>query len=1203
MPDNETPERRAWRLLTGCFTWQAGDELPVAVRRTSGVEVESARLQFFEVLMAVIFARLEPDFDWYVTPVQGDGGIDFVGTYHFLTDERLGISAAMKVVGQCKKQETVRDLRMTVAPSMMQIAGRPLNPMLVVFALSAHVTATQIETVQKEVEAAHRHRCEILDRTRIEQLVHDHADVVHDLLSRTLGPEEAADVVTYFQASTAAAPRIDPTPPPGVRAGHVFSVPVAIQSSAAALRGSRLTWRSRRDVITATLVAPMSAMTEEGVTTAGGGDPFRSRHTLDFVSYAVGKVDLGEVVIEYPVSDAETAVEVVPVGTTQVSANLRPRFYEKPVHAARQRLLSHYQDVIAGAVATVAVVGAGGSGKTRLCEEFCLEARSDGDAYVVSAGQAKSPDDPHRLLTDLLVGLSEADLSSSQPAEEVLDVLTRYDRNLAGRVAPAIRTLFGAATRKAGGLDIDSVLSALLLLTVAKSRQGPLILHLQELHWCSADDLKVLDDLVWRLRPAGPAEAPKQGAPRGILLLFEGRFHENVVVGDDTWTSAAFEDFVRKADCPVVTCPPFTNGDSRKFIELLFEAPHHVGAKQQEDPGGLRRSLVERIHRSSGGNPFHSLEQVRVLRDDGVLGQSPTTGLMYLVRPDPQLRRLPDTVFELIRLRWEYLRQQQTDVALLVWATGLIDDRVPMELFRRLWRALAPKAAISDVDATEIVWTDGATLPEATFRHENYYGAVRQFEVSPDDRRRVALVYATWYDSFARLEPIDQYRRARVALEFPERDVRLATRLFRSALQGARRQDDLPLARRIALALLDLAWSEEAASPGTARQFLRLCDEEIDLVRELLASDRRRARERLEHLLSRIESRAPAPREPAAHAALRRRRLTADVLHARALYIDGSPSAAAAAAADVVREIRDQRTVQPAEELIAWRALEAEALYAQGVGLAIGNRGGAPEVMAEAVAIAKETGSPLTLRIVSTYANLLLARDPAVSERMLEDALATTGSAGQPLRANATVTLSMALVVQAHRLPGDASRRRLAHAEHLLHDVYYESDRLRNYPDAAAAALMRGIVAVLRESDDAVHRFSEACIAALRGNHRETLWKAQLDLATALHATAGEVTGAVREHARIALELLNELLDPFPDPDRAPRFARLLPALAFATRFLLLAGDDAARSALQRYPELRACFRDTATGELRDDIIDKGWHHWVSGGKFWYVIY
>src|SRR5262249_6573711 len=204
------------------------------------------------------------------------------------------------------------------------------------------------------------------------------------------------------------------------------------------------------------------------------------------------------------------------------------------------------------------------------------------------------------------------------------------------------------------------------------------------------------------------------------------------------------------------------------------------------------------------------------------------------------------------------------------------------------------------------------------------------------------------------------------------------------------------------------------------------------------------------------------------------------------------------------------------------------------------------------------------------------------------------------------LNLGMTLILGAHRSiasnPGE-SQVKLAEASTLLRSIFTNSFRVGRYPDAGAAALLLGIISAIRNEADEVSWFAQAVTAAARGAQMETLWRSHIDLATSLHRRDHRASEGVRDHARAALQILEETLTPYPRPDKSARFDLVRIPLAQAVRFLILFGDEAGLAALERYPSLRSCFQDPEHGILRQDRGGYRSHEWVRIADWDYVIY
>jgi hypothetical protein len=852
-------------------------------------------------------------------------------------------------------------------------------------------------------------------------------------------------------------------------------------------------------------------------------------------------------------------------------------------------------------VVPVGVVGEGGSGKSRLCGEFCIGRRLEG-AAVVAAKHANTPDDPYAVVADLLANLVPDEIRMLQPVNGVFEALCRYNKELAETVKGSLVAILGAGDRSRTAVDHQDLISALVVLILARGREAPLIVHFQDMHWASAEILLLLDRLLWQVDLEIKRARGRSG--RGVLVIFEGRFNEMFGKGPGGWTSEAFESFLRRLRATLVRCPPFSSPHRLEFVESLFEAGHAAHRLVHSDLIELQQVLIDDINRRSGGNPFHTTTTLQHLLDMHVLGQNPKTGFLYMIRPLPTGLVLPDEVFDSIQLRWEYLKEKEHNLAILHRGVALVDDRIPEDLFVRLWTSVAPDSSRSDIDRVGILSVDEGH--EVAFRHENYFHSLRRFQLEPSDLERVVSVFDEWYGSIENPSPVDRFKWARALLATPERDLKRAKALLRDALARARRADDGLLVRRIATALLDHGWKDDAKRSLPNAAFLRLCDDELDLGRTLLGSDRAEARLRLDELTKRVGRRLSAGGRTSDQTikALQRRQLTAEVLIACVMFNDGEQHAASRVAAQAVTGVRALRPQEGGGE--AWRMLEQEALYAEMVALALsGKNDEALRAAREAWDLAGDKPTRLLILVISTYANIIRSRDSEASERLLRDCLRQIDEAPALATARDHVEINLSLTLLLRYQSGGAEARAsasLGEVRRTLTDIANASFRLGRYPTAGAAALMRGIVSALCGEGDEVQWFGQAVAATDRGTQTETRWRAHINLAMSLYLHEGAVTPSVRDHADAALRIMERTFPPS-QPEESPRFRLLRLPLAHAASFLIRAGDEEGRAVLRRYPSLRSCFEDPAEGILREDRGGYEHHEWVRVGEVDYVVY
>jgi hypothetical protein len=1212
--------RRVWERLVDDFYWSPDSlrKLRVGVRFKGDSIPKEVKLQPFEVIVAAVFAQLRPDYEWWVTPNQPDDGVDFIGRGVFLNSKELGIDAAITIGGQCKKRERVNDVVGELSGSFARMAAS-LDPTLFVAAFSATLTTRRVTEARRILERAHQRHCHILDREQIESLIAANLPAAQPVIRNAFSSSDADFVLDYFKRKDGALPIINVKvlAPPSALAGEPFHVALQITRNSISENRLRVRWMPPSGSHNAgALVTPIAAESEGGVTldfqAATLDDPFFVQLNLEFLLYAVGAQDLGRVSI-HTIQPPAKPLTVVDLPEITVVENLRPRFYDVPYRAALDEIDRAFARARTGKVSAVAILGAGGAGKSRLCEEVGIEARRRG-TQVVSARQAHTAEFPRRILANLLLELAESGDSHQDPANRVHDVLRGLEPGLAARARPVVETLFDYAGKPGSADDDQALLSVLAVLIARRSCLQPLIIHLHDLHWCTFDVLETIDRLIWQLDHLNLRPVPSV-ATSGLRVLFllEGRMHEFRETDETGWSTRVFERFIERLACPAAICRAFQPEESAAFATRLFEQAHSANRLISEPLLELQQELIESVHSVAGGNPFHILEHVKLLQQHGILGQNPQTGLMYMVQPDFRHVALPETVFDAIAARWRYYWEHHQKLAIVLWSAALVDDSLPGSLFRHLWSRLAPQVTQADIDSSEFL-----TLPrrddegtQVSFRHENYFQAMRRLQLPDLERRAVVNAYATWFEGAPRLSPALRYAQARVALETPSPDRRYIRRLLRTAHDTAHKRGDRGLASRILATLLDeITWALHEESPLTMEALAQACDDEIELCQHLIRSGRPDvAYRRIERVQDVIESRfRPRTFRTSAIAdRILQRRFVLLRMKAGILYHDRRPREAARVTEQAVRELDSLVSGLTDSERRRWDRVVMEVLDAHSDAIALsGDLRRAVIEARKAAAIAESLveENPDAIDVIITYANILLCEAPEESELILTRyaLLAERASGPEGMHLRLHLNLAMARIVLGYREAGPSARhesKRLQSAQDALLAVFKQAHPLGRLSTAAAAALLLGLVRALRRKDDAIDWFSQSVALAVRARQMETLWRAHINLAHSLHRSGKPV----RDSAAAALDLMEYSLSADADADRSPRFDLLAVPMAHAVRYLLLAGDEKGMRALRKFPALRQLFRDVETAELKDDRGGRTSHEWLRVDDADYVIY
>jgi hypothetical protein len=1212
--------KRVWAHLVHDFYWSqnALRRLRVGVRmKDEKPPPERVKLQPFEVIVAAVFARLRPDYEWWVTPNRPDGGVDFIGRGVFLNSKELGIDAAITIGGQCKKRERVGDVVGELSGSFSRMAVA-LDPTFFVAAFSATLTPKRVSEARAVLERAHQRHCHILDRDQVEGLIASHLSAAEPVIREAFSSEDADFVLEYFKSKDAATSmvHVKVLAPPSTLAGESFHVAMQITRNSLSDSSFRVRWTPQSGSPAAgALVTPVAADSESGFTldfqAASSDDPFFAQQDLEFLMYAVGAHDMGRVSFHSTTASAKP-LAVVDLPEVTVIENLRPRFYDVPYRVALDEIDRAFKKACLGKVSSVAVVGAGGAGKSRLCDEVGIDARRHG-AQVISARQAHTMEFPQRIFANLLLGLAETADQSQEPANRVNDILRKLEPGLAARARPVIETLFDYAGKPGPVDDDQALLSVLAVLIAQRSRLEPLIIHLHDLHWCTFDVLETIDRLIWQLGHLTP-RLISGAAYSGIRVLFllEGRMHEFRQAGETGWSTRVFERFIERLGCPIAVCRAFLPDESAAFAARLFERAHSARRLLAKPLLELQQELIDRVHSAAGGNPFHMLEHVKLLQQHGILGQNPRTGFMYMMKPDFRHIPLPGTVFEAIAARWRYYREHDQKLAVLLWSAALVDDNLPSPLFRYLWSRLAPKVTQAEIESSEFL-----TVPrddegfQVSFRHENYFQTVRRLQVPETERRAVIDAYAEWFERAPRLSPSLRYAQARVALEAPNPDRQHVRKVLRAAHDAAHKRGDRSLSSRILATLLDgITWPAHEEAPLAANELARACDHEIELCDHLIRSGRPDvAFERIQRVQHVIDTRfrSQPSRTGTIVDTIRQDRFILLTMKAGILFHDRQPQEALLVTELAVRELDSLMAHLPEEKRQRWNSVMMEVLDSHSAAIALsGDLRRAVIEARKAAAIAESLVNeyPDAVEVVITFANILLSEAPEDSESLLERYayLAERTSTSEGTRLRLSLNLAMARVVLGYRearpfVPNES--RRLQMAQETLLAVFRRAHPLGRLADAAAAALLLGLISALRQKGDDVDWLSQAVAVAVRARQMETLWRAHINLAHSLHRSGQDA----HDSAAAALELMEYSVSSDSDADRSPRFDLLSVPMAHAVRYLLLAGDEKAQKTFQRFPALRKLFRNIETGELKEDRDGRTCHEWLRVDNVDYVIF
>jgi len=325
-------------------------------------------------------------------------------------------------------------------------------------------------------------------------------------------------------------------------------------------------------------------------------------------------------------------------------------------------------DVLQGRGRVAVVVGEPGIGKTRLAEELADEAEWAG----ASIGWGRSHDGQgevaFRAWSQVVATLVER-----VPEPLVLDALGHGGADIA-RISPEVRDLgLDAPGSVASDPDLaqSQLADALVAFLRALAQARPLVIVLDDIQWADPASLRVL------------AVVAREIADAHILVVA-------------TYRSVGSPAHAQLADAlSVVVRQPIARrfdlgGLDRDALGELVEAS---GGHRTDDE-------LSAIHRRTQGNPFFAVEVLRLLADDGGVGDQPVpAGVRDVVRQ--RLRTLPEPTSE--ALSAASVLGLEIDVATLALALGT--DAA--EVLDRLEPALAGGVVVAGAGPLDLRFSHG----------------------------------------------------------------------------------------------------------------------------------------------------------------------------------------------------------------------------------------------------------------------------------------------------------------------------------------------------------------------------------------------------------------------------------------------------------------------------------------------------------------
>jgi hypothetical protein len=506
--------------------------------------------------------------------------------------------------------------------------------------------------------------------------------------------------------------------------------------------------KNRHDYLTVDLVSPIMASSKDGYKLEL--DRFETIITLKFVSYCSGRIDLGMVNILSPSGQIEIKINL---GKIDVSENFEAAFYHPPFEKYYYTFESLLKKTLNGACEAISIIGFGGAGKSRLCFYYC-EVAEKKDFRSISLEHPTNYYQPYKVLGDILRLLVPTPLTSDTDDYSIVtNRLEKINQELFTEAIGALEIIYGKAQvrniENDNGLNQEAIIRTILSFILCQSEIKPICIHISNLHWANSETLSIFEEVTERLKNIanilrkGYIPDPGQILPR-VIFIFEGRHFEGGGKGKEGYNTVLFEHFSHKISSKCIHVEPFTEKESLGFLNHLFESSQSSSRKVDSKLILFQSNLIGHIMQYSKGNPFHMLEQIKMLIGQKIIQINERTGLLFLAKAIRKQYDSPIDVKRLIRDRLKYLGKKNEQIVSFIRALAIIKDRIDYRLFETFQTKLFPEITKADLINTGFLEFPVQNYGEVSFKHENYYHVVK--DIPLNNKEKLITVYLDWLD-------------------------------------------------------------------------------------------------------------------------------------------------------------------------------------------------------------------------------------------------------------------------------------------------------------------------------------------------------------------------------------------------------------------------------------------------------------------------
>lgn len=618
------------------------------------------KYQIFEVLVTETLARLYKDFNWKTSPVQKDGGVDFIAEKKLNASNKISYFPQLVIYGQIKRRNTsiseklVLDATSNIIRYYRKnaIQEKCLYEIMHIFSTDKKIIS-EIKTTIENIDNLH-YCVRIINADYLFKIWFLNKDFVHSIIGKALSPNELNfldECIEKYSSSWNSILKFKKTTKNNISVGQFFECTIEIECLLEIAFSVKVKWLPA-DETQISLVSPQSLMNSSLLHVKSINN--KIIFEIKFMANSVGKHDLGSLQF---ISPFNQIIYQMPLESIVVAKRFSPSFCEAPVSCVMKEFRQILRENNNKPVFYV-ITGEGGIGKSKLLENVRIYAINQ-RYRCINIEHTCNWENDENILFQILTFLCEC--------EERIKGENLYQN---------IRWIFGGYFKTEWENDLqkflngesvkndDVIIECIFQLLLHALENNPLCITFSNMHWASPFLLSILKVLIEYINDHIGYLQNK------LLIVFEGRSEEKIHINYRNITPYDWLDFCKYNILKEIKLIKWTSKSSGIYIRSLFKQPQTLMENDELD------NMLNLLLQYSSGNPMHINEMIKHMLSVRSLTLDTVGKLHILVSDAPT--KFSAEILDVITMRIQYFVEKQPQLVdyLIILANLIQDDYI-----------------------------------------------------------------------------------------------------------------------------------------------------------------------------------------------------------------------------------------------------------------------------------------------------------------------------------------------------------------------------------------------------------------------------------------------------------------------------------------------------------------------------------------------